>query len=46
MARSNLPTRRSSDTELVRAGQTPEDLAREFEPSAQGDLQLGRAGRP
>jgi transposase len=31
--------------ELVRAGRTREELAKEFEPSAQANPQLGRAGR-
>ena len=47
------PEFRRQMIELVRAGRTPEELAKEFEPSAQairngraGDPQLGRAGRP
>jgi transposase len=32
--------------DLVRSGGTPEELARELEPTAQSILQLGEASRP
>ena len=37
---------REQMVELVRSGRSPEELAREFEPSASVDPQLGRPGRP
>ena len=37
---------RQQMVDLVRSGRAPEDLAREFEPSSQGDPNLGRAGGP
>jgi hypothetical protein len=38
------PEFRRQMVELVRAGRMPEELANEFDPSAQGNPQLGRAG--
>jgi hypothetical protein len=37
---------RQQMVDLVRAVRTPEDLAREFEPSSPGDADLGGPGRP
>lgn len=38
------PEFRRQMVELVRSGRTVEELAREFEPSAGGDTELGQAG--
>ena len=40
------PEFRRQMVELVRSGRNPEELSREFEPTAQSDPQLGRAGGP
>ena len=40
------PEFRRQMIELVRAGCTPEELAKEFEPSAQAIRNWGRTGRP
>ena len=48
MSKTRLPYSpefRRQMVELVRAGRDPDDLAREFEPTAQVDPQLDRAGR-
>ena len=39
------PEYRQQIVELVRAGRSPEELAREFEPTAQTIQQLAQAGR-
>ena len=39
------PEFRQRIVELVRKGRTPEELGREFEPSAQCDPELGAPGR-
>ena len=36
---------RQQMVELVRSGRSPEELAREFEPSRSGDPQLDQPGR-
>jgi hypothetical protein len=39
------PEFRRQIIELVRAGRSPDELAKEFEPTAQSNPQLGGAGR-
>jgi len=43
--RPYAPEFRRQMVDLVRSGRTPEELSREFEPTAQGDLELGSSGR-
>ena len=40
------PEYRARMVELVRAGRTPEELGREFEPDSAVDTQLGQSGEP
>ena len=43
--RPYAPEFRRQMVDLVRSGRSPEALSREFEPTAQADLELGATGR-